>query len=202
MSGRTFRGRTPDERVAERRAKLLEAALDLIGTEGWDAATMTAICRRAGLTERYFYESFKDREALYIALIEQIGDEVAAALRSGLEDADRDARVHAVTRALLAVLLGDPRKGRVALLEGLGSVAAQRRRRELLLGFERLARDESVALLGSGAITPRQAELGAVAMGGAVNELVSRRLEGTLDISDDELAAYIATISLRISSGQ
>ena len=83
---RTFRGRSAQERRDERRRRLLDAGLDLIGTDGWVSATMTAICGRAGLTERYFYESFSDREALYLALIDEIAHDTETAVVSALED--------------------------------------------------------------------------------------------------------------------
>jgi AcrR family transcriptional regulator len=180
---RTYSGVAAAERVAERRARLLEAALDLIGTDGWGAATMTAICRRAGLTERYFYESFKDRDALYVALLDSLAAEVEAATL----DALREGGLEASARALLRVLLGDPRKGRAALLEGLGSEVAQRRRREVLASFERLSVEVGTV----------SSPIAAVALVGAVDELLRRRLEGTLDVSDDELVAALVDLSQR-----
>ena len=45
---------------------------------------MTAACARAGLTERYFYESFRDREdllgAIHVASIQQLDEAMFAAL--------------------------------------------------------------------------------------------------------------------------
>ena len=38
---------------------LIEAALDVVGARGLAGLTMTAVCARARLTERYFYESFR-----------------------------------------------------------------------------------------------------------------------------------------------
>ena len=49
---RQYRGRSSEERAAERRARLLEAGLQVFGTVGGDKATMTAICAEAKLTER------------------------------------------------------------------------------------------------------------------------------------------------------
>jgi AcrR family transcriptional regulator len=180
--GRTYSGLSAAERVAERRGRLLDAALDLIGSEGgWGSATMTAICRRAGLTERYFYESFRDRDALYVALLDALAAEVERAVLGAL----RRGGIEASARALLDVLLGDPRKGRAALLEGLGSEVAQRRRREVLASFERLALEVGTA----------PSQLAAVALVGAVDELLTRRLDGTLDVSDEELVAAIVRLA-------
>lgn len=197
MTGRTFRGRTAAERAAERRARLLEAALDLIGADGWSAATMTAICRRAGLTERYFYESFADREALYLALLDDLAAEVEAAVRAALEaGGPPEVRLRRTAEAVLRVLLGDPRKGRAALLEGLGSEVLQQRRREVLASFERFVLEEAGNVFGAAAPPRAQAHLAAVGLVGAVQELLGRRLDGTLDAGDDVLVAHIARLAL------
>jgi len=196
---RTFRGQTTQERRADRRARLLEAALDLIGTEGWPAATMTAICARAGLTERYFYESFKDRDALYLQLVDDLAAETQGAVIGALErtaEAEPLVRLRATVRALLGVMLDDPRKGRVALLEGLGSAALQERRREVLRGFEALVRDRAESFFGAVSAAPRQMEIDAVLLVGATSELITRRLDGTLDVTDDEIVDRISALAL------
>lgn len=199
---RTFRGQSAQERRAGRRERLLDAALDLIGTDGWATATMTAVCRRAGLTERYFYESFKDRDALYLALIDAIAAETETAVLGALQAAPADprARLGAVVEALLRVLTDDPRKGRVALLEGLGSAALQERRREILLAFERLMRAQATNVFGPGGPSAERIELASVALVGAVGELLSRRLDGSLDVADDALVGHIVELAMWIAA--
>lgn len=193
-SGRLFAGQTPEQRAAARRGRLLEAALELLGDQGWDAVTMTAVCRRAGLTERYFYESFRDREDLHVALIDQVAAELEEAVLAVLRDEDEDAtpagRIRAAAQAVLGVMLGDPRKGRVALLEGVGSARVQQRRADALHGFEELLRADAVRL-SAGRPDDAAAQLAAIALVGALSELVSRRLSGQLDIADDDLVAFI-----------
>lgn len=69
---RSYGGLSAEQRQAVRRARLLDAGLELLGTAGWTATTMTAVCREAGLTERYFYESFADRDALAEAVFDRL----------------------------------------------------------------------------------------------------------------------------------
>ncbi len=196
---RSFRGRSAQERRDERRRRLLDAGLDLIGTGGWASATMTAICARAKLTERYFYESFTDREALYLALIDDIARDTETAILGALdEDGTPAQRLSAATRAVVESLVADPRRGRVALLEGLGSTALQERRREIIRGFERLVGDHSAAVFAASE-APRDVDL--VLLGGAVSELVSRRLDGTLEATDDELVERIVALAEWIAQG-
>lgn len=198
-SERTFRGQTAQQRRDERRGKLLDAALDLIGTDGWSAATMTAICARAGLTERYFYESFKSRDALYLALIDGLGEETERAVLDALAATaqnDDAVRLRAVVEAFMAVLVDDPRRGRVALLEGLDSEVLQRRRRDIVRGLERLVREHGEAFRGGPVADLRSLEIDAVLLAGAASELISRRLDGSLDVTDAEVADRITALAV------
>ena len=81
---RIWGGTTLDERRAARRRQLVETGLDLLGGEATGAVSVRAACRGAQLTERYFYESFEDRDALVLAVYEEVADEA----RSALEERD------------------------------------------------------------------------------------------------------------------
>lgn len=69
-SSRRYGGLSEAERVQERRERFLEAGLEVFGTLGLRGATVRTLCRTAGLTERYFYESFEDTESLFCAVYE------------------------------------------------------------------------------------------------------------------------------------
>lgn len=199
---RVFMGQTPDERRAARRARLDEAALEVIGGRGWQEATMTEICRVAGLTERYFYESYRSREQLYLALIDRLADELREAIfaAASAAPASPEARVRAAAGAVVAVLVGDPRKGRAALLEGLGSQALEQRRREIVGEFVDLLDRERALFFGEDDLPPARRALTAVAIGGAVTAVVARRLDGTLAASDGELVDHLVEIGLRLGT--
>ena len=74
-SPRIWGGTTLATRRAARREKLVEVGLELLGTPG-STLSVRAACRSAQLTERYFYESFPDRDALVLAVYQQVADEV------------------------------------------------------------------------------------------------------------------------------
>lgn len=199
---RVFKGMTADERRAERRARLLEAALELIGTRGWAEATMTEVCRTAKLTERYFYESFRSREELYVALLDGIGEEVRDRVLGAVRAAPDDppARVRRGAAALVALLVGDPRKGRAALLEGVGTEALEQRRREIINGFVDLIDEERTTFFGDAPVDPRRRGLSAAALGGALTGLLARRLDGTLEVPDAELVDYMTEMALLLGA--
>src|SRR5688500_17768138 len=89
---RIYGGVSAEDRRATRREQLLEAGLELLGTEGWAGTTMTGVCAKAGLTERYFYESFPDREALLLAVFDRITAEAAETVLAAVASSPRDAR--------------------------------------------------------------------------------------------------------------
>ncbi len=118
------------DRVAQRRALLLEAALEAFGTRGFHAVTVREICAGAGLTERYFYESFKSLEALFSALYLQLNDQLKRATLAALIAAnasssawDSSSRIDVLAGAALRVLLefirDDPRRARVMLIDAI-----------------------------------------------------------------------------------
>lgn len=65
---RVYAGLSESERVNERRERFLDAGLEIFGRYGMRGATVRKLCKEAGLTERYFYESFSDTEDLYCAV--------------------------------------------------------------------------------------------------------------------------------------
>ncbi len=68
------------DRQARRRDDLIAAGIGLLGSPGGPSLTVRAVCRAAELTERYFYESFSDRDE-YVAAVY---DEVCTAAMSTL----------------------------------------------------------------------------------------------------------------------
>jgi len=116
---RPYRGVPQDERRAQRRSQLVAAAIAVYGERGYRQATVKAVCEAAGLTERYFYESFANSEELLLASYNAVtyavhGEMVAAAEAAG---SDPDARGRAMLQTYFAALQRDPRSARVFLVE-------------------------------------------------------------------------------------
>ena len=88
-----------DERRAQRREQLITAARELIGSGS--AVSVRAVCRAAKLTERYFYESFDDRDALVVAAYERASQEAVAAIAEAVSASDGSPE--AVARAAVRV---------------------------------------------------------------------------------------------------
>jgi AcrR family transcriptional regulator len=174
--GQRYGGRTAQERQAERRDRLLAAGLELFGTQGYASTSIEALCAAARLHPRYFYESFGTREALLRAVYDQHMERLAAAVATALQDAPADprGRVHAGLTAFVRTQLADARGARITYLEIVGvSVELERHRRDVLRGFAALVEREADALAQAGRLPVRDHHLTALALGGAVDGLLT-----------------------------
>jgi AcrR family transcriptional regulator len=194
---RPYRGISAEERRAERRERLLDAALDDIGDVGLSGLTMKRVCARAGLTERYFYESFSDRDALLVALHDRVHAQVDLAIADALAVAPDDLleRFRALAGAVVAVLADDPRIGRT-YREAAASDALREPQREateqyaaLLAALIRAAHDLSDAH------QPRLDLLSHVLVSGLIVTIGSW-LDGTIAVSRDELIDEMARLAV------
>jgi AcrR family transcriptional regulator len=119
---RLYRGASSDERRAERQQQLLDAGLKLIGEFGYQAASVRSICAEAGLTERYFYESFVNREALLGEVYGAQTEYLKRVISSALENSERNAEAFARAglHAFFTTLHQQPNTARLLLFEILG----------------------------------------------------------------------------------
>lgn len=113
---------------------LLAAGLELMGTEGTAAATMRATCRQAGLTERYFYESFETRDDLVVAVLDAVVLGARDTLLGALTDGPEDPKllVRHVIKAFTSYVAKDRRRGRIMFVEAQSAPELQARGKELI----------------------------------------------------------------------
>jgi AcrR family transcriptional regulator len=97
------------DRQVLRRDELIAAGVQLLGREYGPAVTVRAVCKQAGLTERYFYESFSDRDEFVRAVYDDVCTRAMSALKSATTPRE------AVER-FVALMVDDPVRGRVLLL--------------------------------------------------------------------------------------
>lgn len=171
-------GLSRDDRHAERRRLLVEAAYELFGEGGEAAVTVRSVCRRSELHSRYFYESFADTDELLGAVYDRVAAELLATLDgadSGMADAR--ARLAAGIRTVLDFSSRDPRRGKVLFTEArTNPVLAQRRS-----AAEQYVRESVLDEHGSKSSDARLAELvGAAMYAGAMAELAQQWLAGSL----------------------
>ena len=122
-TGRSYRGMTPEQRTAQRRESFLEAGLNLFGNEGFHGATVRKICKEAGLTDRYFYESYSSMEELLIEVYERCLQGILQRLQASLTGIPSESFPEDLIRTLLTDFfkeMEDPRVAKVCMFEAEG----------------------------------------------------------------------------------
>ncbi len=155
---RNYRGRSPEERKEARRLSILQAAISVFGDVGYRAATVQAICDAAGLTKRYFYESYKDsndllEECFRVSVGELIEELSAYAAEQGA--VDPRSRTRAILTRYFESLRDDPGQSRLFLLDAEGVSPgvtsamhdAERAMADLLVPAELFAPDDARSAL-------------------------------------------------------
>ena len=117
---RRYGGASFADRQSERRERLIMAAIAVFGRAGREGATVAAICAEAGLTARYFYESFPNRDALFLEAFRAVQRELLTRLDQSIEPADP---VKSALTAFFASLAEHPGPARVFLLDPHGREA-------------------------------------------------------------------------------
>jgi AcrR family transcriptional regulator len=113
---RPFRGVSALERQETRRRRLVEAAFEIAGSDGAASLGVGEVCVAAGLTKRYFYESFESIDQLGSAVVDHAID-VMISLTAPFQPGTRVGSVHAGIKAFIDALLNDGRLARILITE-------------------------------------------------------------------------------------
>ena len=195
---RAYGGVSAGERIAARREKLLDAGLKLFGSRGFATTGVKDVCREAGLTDRYFYESFANSEALFLAVFDRLTDElfgaVAAAVGEAGDDAERQLR--SAISAFVDALVADSHKSRVLFTEAAAAGPnAAAHMRATLRRFETLV--AATARRHLPATTPDEdVQLVALSLVGLLERAITDREEGALDIPAERLVERCVALYL------
>jgi AcrR family transcriptional regulator len=199
VSVRTYRGASAEERRADRRARLLSGALDVVGEAGVVGLTVEAVCARAGLTKRYFYEAFADRDAVLGALADEVyaglHESVVTALRA--VDGDERARATRAVEVFTETLDENPRVARL-YAESPGHPRLLARRDDAVDEFAELVLDEVLRLRPEDRERLRTAAVFVVA---GTTHLVTRWLSGGVPLDRRALVEEITRTGIRALPG-
>lgn len=199
---RDYRGVSADQRVADRRERLLAAGLDEFGSRGFLVTGVKDICRAAGLTDRYFYESFASNADLFSAVFDRATKHLLAATVDALSDETRGVRAqaHAVIEAYVRSLAEDPRLARVIFVEPAAvGPEIEHRMRETLRKFAQLV--EQTLRPNLPASVPDDAvRFGSIALVGAIERLMIEWQDGELGVPVDRLIDYLADMVVSAGS--
>ena len=197
---RSYGGRSAQQRSEDRRERLVEAAIAVLAAQG-ERATMTAICHAAGLTERYFYESFANRDAALVAALEHVSTEISDDAVRALQETSGtvEERVLAMTRAFAHWAVAHPDRARVAVVDANTVGALRTRRDELVASFAEITAHEAAGLYGDRAWPADRARVQGVVFIGGLVELLSSWLSGAVVLDPDQLADVVADLFISLS---
>jgi AcrR family transcriptional regulator len=170
-----YGGRSAEERRADRRARLIEAGLEMFGTIGYATSTVGRIAKVANLSTRQYYEEFSSREALLLAVYDSIQADAEQAVVAALAEQDGKPladRMAAAIRAHLTSTATDLRRARVAFVEIIGvNPGVETHRMRTRARWAAVITAMLDAAVGTGEIPKRDRRLAPVAFIGAVNGL-------------------------------
>jgi AcrR family transcriptional regulator len=177
-----------EDRQVLRRDELIAAGVQLLGGEGGPAVTVRAVCREAGLTERYFYESFADRDEF----VRAVYDDVCARAMSALMSATTPRE--AVER-FVALMVDDPVRGRVLLLAPAVEPVLVRSGAEWMPSFIDLLQ-RKLTQIGD----PVRQKMIATSLIGGLTALFTAYLDGRLAASREQFIDYCVEMLLSRAS--
>lgn len=138
-----MRAKRPYLTHEKRHAVLLEAAADLVETQGWNALTMVSLARHAKVSRQLVYQHFDSVDALLMATLERIFADTYVRTRDTVTKGEDDGLGTTVS-AMLQITLELPSGRRRALWQAMSAAGTgiansemeslSRRLRHLLVG--------------------------------------------------------------------
>ncbi|WP_007024082.1 TetR/AcrR family transcriptional regulator [Saccharomonospora iraqiensis] len=216
---RTYGGVAGADRQAGRRARFLEAGLELLGAaEGDRGLSVRGVCRQAGLATRYFYESFADRDALVAAVYDDVVATIAERTLGSVRAAEgAEAKVRAGLGTLVRRIAEDPRRGHLLFAPALDDAVVARRRVASTRMFVRLLVGQAREFYGlptpdatgpvadagatdAGATDATALDLTAELLVGGLAQVLSSWLTGALAMTEQEVVDRCTTLFLRVAT--
>ena len=192
-SVRPYRGVEAADRLAERRARLLQAGLDILGSESdLSELTVRGICRQAGVTARYFYESFTDKDDFVASVYDWVIADIAASTQAAVVAAPRKQQNRAAMANIVRTIADDPRVGRLLFNSLLANSVLVRKRKEAGGLLATLYGQDVGSALGVQE-SERSKATAYFAVAG-VAQTLSAWLDGDVEFEHDQLVDQLAAI--------
>lgn len=102
---------------------MLDAAVEVFGSTGYRTATVERVCAAAGLTKRYFYESFPNSEALLMATYRRSTEAMQTNIAEGAASASgqsAEALLRGALTGFFTTISENPKAAKIAFVEILG----------------------------------------------------------------------------------
>jgi len=162
------------------RERILHAALQVFAEKGYHRALVDDIVRASRTSKGAVYHHFPNKEALFLALVDEFSARLAAAIAGAVAGAHGAlGKVEAALRAGLETFARHRELARILLLESVSlGPAYQAKRAEVHGRFAALIQAYLDQAAAEGSIPPLDTRVATLAWLGAVNEVVIQWLHG------------------------
>ncbi|HXJ83399.1 MAG TPA: TetR/AcrR family transcriptional regulator [Candidatus Methylomirabilis sp.] len=165
---------------AATRERILQAALQVFAEKGYHRAAVDDIVRASGTSKGAVYHHFPNKEALFLALVDELSARLATAVTTAIQASQGAvSKVEAALQAGLQTFARHRELARILLLEPVSLGRAYEAKRAEVHGrFAALIHvylDQAVA---EGSIPPLDTRVATLAWLGAVNEVVIQSIQG------------------------
>lgn len=190
---RPYAGVDAADRLARRRSRLLEAGLELLGSN-LDPADLTVrgICQQAGLATRYFYESFADKEQFIGAVFDWVIARLATTTQAAVSAAPAEEQTRAGLANIVRTIEADPRVGRLMFGARVSNTEVIRKRDESEALFVMLSGQHVETLLNRP--TDETIKAFSYFVVGGVTQTISAWLAGDIALSAAEIVDELSGI--------
>ena len=189
---RPYRGVEAADRVAERRRRFLEAGLDILGSApDLSELTVRGICRQAGVTVRYFYESFTDKDDFVGQIFDWVIADIAATTQAAVTAAPLKEHSRAGIANIVRTVAADTRVGRLLFSSQVSNPVVIRKRAESFALMAMLT-FQHVGTLGARNNARTRAASHFVV--GGVSQTITAWLSGDITLDADQLVDRLAAI--------
>ena len=190
---RPYRGIGAAERLDQRRRRLAEAGLDLLGADSPETElTVRAVCKRSGLTARYFYESFTDKDQFVAAVFDAAVADIATTTQAAVAASPQAEQGRAGLANLVRTISADSRIGRVLFDVHMSNPVILRKRSDLGGIFAFLLAQHLAASLRRDQTGRSRAAVHFVV--GGVGQTISAWLAGEVDLGQEQLIDQLTAI--------
>jgi AcrR family transcriptional regulator len=197
---RTYRGVDTEQRHAERRERLLEAALDEFTSRGYHKTKIADLCTRAGVSTRNFYEKFASKEALLLELhahINTMAMKRMLPVLDSLAGAEPLTRMTTLVDTFVAAVTADPRFPRLNYVEAPGiSKAMEAQHHEWFTRYTAFIESECDRAAATGLAPKRNYHLTAIALVGAVTGILREWQSHQPPLPVEDVASEIRAVFL------